>query len=185
MFRPALVALACLAAALGLATAVQAQSVTFGYGFLIDFQNGDGAIGIGHLFTTDNGDGTFTIDGANGSATYLTFLTGDTYGAATISGVGPSLFADAGSVPTITFADGVYSFDNLELFGDGRFYDFSHVFGPDLFGFSTEVGGPAQFQFGIDDSGSVPEAATWALMLVGFGVTGVAMRHRRVALTFA
>ena len=184
MLRRALVALACLAATLGLSAAVQAQSVTFGYGFLIDFGNGDGATGMGHLFTTDNGDNTFTINGADGNAAYFSFSTMETYGEAVISGVGPSFFADEGSVPTITLANGVYSFDNLQLFGDGRFYDFSHAFGPDLVGISGEVGGPAQFQFGVDDSGAVPEAATWALMLVGFGAVGTAMR-RRTTVSFA
>jgi len=185
MLRHALVALACLAATFGLTSAVQAQSVIFGYGFLIDFGNGDGAAGTGHLFTTDNGDNTFTIDGADGNATYFSFATMETYGAAVISGVGPSFFADEGSVSTITFADGAYSFDNLQLFGDGRFYDFSHFFGSDLIGISGEVGGPAQFQFGIDQGGAVPEAATWALMLVGFGATGAAMRRRRAGVAFA
>jgi len=185
MLRHALVALACLAATFGLTSAAQAQSVIFGYGFLIDFGNGDGAAGTGHLFTTDNGDNTFTIDGADGNATYFSFATMETYGAAVISGVGPSFFADEGSVSTITFADGAYSFDNLQLFGDGRFYDFSHFFGSDLIGISGEVGGPAQFQFGIDQGGAVPEAATWALMLVGFGATGAAMRRRRAGVAFA
>ena len=132
-----------------------------------------------------NGDDTFTIDGADGNATYFSFATMETYGAAVISDVGPSFFADEGSAPTITFADGAYSFDNLQLFGDGRFYDFSHFFGSDLIGISGEVGGPAQFQFGIDQGGAVPEAATWALMLVGFGATGAAMRRRRAGVAFA
>jgi len=94
-------------------------------------------------------------------------------------------FTVGAAAPTITFADGAYSFDNLQLFGDGRFYDFSHFFGPDLIGISGEVGGPAQFQFGIDQGGTVPEAATWALMLVGFGATGAAMRRRRAGVAFA
>jgi hypothetical protein len=82
-------------------------------------------------------------------------------------------------VPTITVANGVYSFDNLALFGDGRFYDFAHDEDGNLLGFSTEVGGPAQFQFGIVDAGSVPEMATWGMMIIGFGATGTALRRRR------
>ena len=34
-------------------------------------------------------------------------------------------------------------------------------------------------------SGAVPEAATWALMLSGFGLVGAAMRRRKVTATFA
>jgi hypothetical protein len=182
MFRRFLMAFACLLSAVGLTSA--AQATVFGFGFAIDFQNGDGAIGVGHLFTTDNNDGTFTVTGADGQAAYLNLSTFDVYDQVAITGAGPSFFVDPASVPTITFANGVYSFDNLQLFGEGRFYDFSHFFGPDLIGISGEVGGPAQFQFGIDDSG-VPEAATWMLMLVGFGATGAAMRRRRSPVIFA
>ncbi len=32
---------------------------------------------------------------------------------------------------------------------------------------------------------AVPEAATWAMMLVGLGLVGGAMRRRRVAVSFA
>jgi hypothetical protein len=34
-------------------------------------------------------------------------------------------------------------------------------------------------------SAAVPEAATWAMMLAGFGFVGAAMRKRRTSLTFA
>lgn len=34
-------------------------------------------------------------------------------------------------------------------------------------------------------SGAVPEPATWALMIGGFGMTGAAMRRRRTSATFA
>ena len=44
--------------------------------------------------------------------------------------------------------------------------------------------------FGIDDIslvkvGGVPEAATWAMMVVGFGTVGAATRRRRTSLTFS
>lgn len=37
----------------------------------------------------------------------------------------------------------------------------------------------------IEVSGGVPEPATWAMMIMGFGVVGAAMRRRRVALPIA
>jgi hypothetical protein len=38
----------------------------------------------------------------------------------------------------------------------------------------------------INSTTAVPEASTWAMMLVGFAVTGAALRHRRrVTVSFA
>jgi hypothetical protein len=182
MLRNAFTALACLLSAIGLPAA--ANATVFGFGFLIEFGNGDGAIGLGRLFTTDNGDNTFTITGASGAASYISFSTGDVYAGATIRNAAASLFAPDGSVPTITYTGGAYAFDNLALSGDGRFYDFFHDENGDLIGGSGEVGGPAQFQFGILE-GAVPETATWAMMIVGFGAVGASLRRRRTSVTFA
>ena len=50
---------------------------------------------------------------------------------------------------------------------------------------SIDFGGGANFvayddvTFGSATAGGVPEPATWAMMLLGFGVIGGAMRHRR------
>jgi len=94
--------------------------------------------------------------------------------------------------------DGLWQFDNV-------FFDAAQVL--DTWGvvFSTASGteynlwgnSPTNYtlyssfngQFGISSSGSfdmgaVPESATWALMLFGFGAMGVAMR-RRPAVSFA
>lgn len=45
--------------------------------------------------------------------------------------------------------------------------------------------GNAQFGGNTTVTGSVPEAATWLSMLVGFGLVGAAARKRRTVLTFA
>ncbi|MEP6786540.1 MAG: PEPxxWA-CTERM sorting domain-containing protein [Sphingomonadales bacterium] len=41
------------------------------------------------------------------------------------------------------------------------------------------------FTFDVSNNGGVPEPATWAMMLAGFGVVGAAMRRRRVTVSFA
>jgi len=46
-----------------------------------------------------------------------------------------------------------------------------------------DAGSPAAVR--VDNAiltASVPEAATWAMLIAGFGLTGAAMRRRRVAL---
>ena len=45
--------------------------------------------------------------------------------------------------------------------------------------------GNAQFGGNTTVTGSVPEAATWLSMLLGFGLVGAAARKRRIQLTFA
>jgi hypothetical protein len=177
MFRRVLLALVCLAATFGLSSA--ANATIFGFGFVIELYNGDAAFGGGNLFTTDNGDGTFTVNGAEGLATYISGFDGTTYGEDLIIGAGPSFFASEPTATIVLGTDGFYSFDNLALFGNDHFYDFGHAFGPDLFGFSGEVGGPAQFSLGINDSSPTPEVATWGMMVIGFGAMGAAMRRRR------
>ena len=50
--------------------------------------------------------------------------------------------------------------------------------------FSGNAYGDAWFKASFN-SASVPEAASWTLMLIGFGAVGAAMRSRRVAIRFA
>ena len=46
-----------------------------------------------------------------------------------------------------------------------------------------EIGDPRTGVTLIGSAAAVPEPASWALMIAGFGLTGAAMRRRRVALT--
>jgi hypothetical protein len=183
MFRHAVVALACVLSAVGLPAA--AEATIFGFSFTIDFRNGDGAIGHGNLYATDNGDDTFTITGVDGQASNITFRDQSTYADDTLVDVGAGFFPMPGAVPTITFAAGEYSFDSLALYGTSRFYGFQRDSGGDLIGGSIEVGGPAQFNFLTVQASPAPEAATWAMMIVGFGAVGGALRRRRTVVTFA
>ena len=55
------------------------------------------------------------------------------------------------------------------------------------FRFGTSVGGSQQFDNIVlnDVAAAVPEPATWAMMLGGFGLIGGAMRRRRASVQFA
>jgi hypothetical protein len=47
--------------------------------------------------------------------------------------------------------------------------------------FSTSANSPFQYVTNVSMLGSVPEPTTWALMILGFGLVGVSMRHRPVS----
>ena len=53
-------------------------------------------------------------------------------------------------------------------------------FSAPIFDFSTD-GGQAIFAY----NGGVPEPATWAMMIAGFGLAGAATRRRRMTLSFS
>jgi hypothetical protein len=63
------------------------------------------------------------------------------------------------------------------------------VLGGDLFinfaGVGAQTGGTARINFTTAGMPAVPEPATWAMMLFGFGAVGVSMRRRRTALAHA
>jgi len=65
--------------------------------------------------------------------------------------------------------------DPLSIAGFGHVGFIKYEFGPtgDFFG----IGGSAVYQ--VEAFGAVPEPATWAVMLAGFGGVGAAMRSRR------
>lgn len=48
-------------------------------------------------------------------------------------------------------------------------------------GYVERTGGPAWVRVTIGDPTAVPEPATWAMMIIGFGVAGSALRRRKIA----
>lgn len=70
---------------------------------------------------------------------------------------------------------------------------FSLLLGPGSYNFGVttqcEAGCPAGFSIRLDSaprvSPGVPEPASWALLIAGFGLTGAAMRRRRVRVVAA
>lgn len=67
---------------------------------------------------------------------------------------------------------------------DDRFYGVSHSGGISRLLISNSAGGTEidHIQYGVGSRGGVvPEPATWAMMLVGFGFAGALIRRRRLA----
>jgi len=59
---------------------------------------------------------------------------------------------------------------------------------PDYYILSSAIGAPGNTvlaSFGNASLGAVPEPASWAMMVAGFGLAGAAMRRRRTAVAFA
>jgi hypothetical protein len=106
-----------------------------------------------------------TFGGVAGTADTLTFYTASFDGGLTIQlgnafvdFFGGQLFT--GTTASPTFGAGTYS---LLLGGDTDFAATLRI---------------------VEVAASVPEPASWAMMLAGFGVVGYAMRRRRVSLRF-
>ncbi len=90
---------------------------------------------------------------------------------------------DAGNVITSQFYGTSYASSNTDIFGssvgdivfgDATFYSTQHDF---LFDVSGNFTNPGQWTVALA-GGGVPEPATWALMILGFGAVGGAMRRR-------
>ncbi|TRW14275.1 PEPxxWA-CTERM sorting domain-containing protein [Glacieibacterium frigidum] len=118
---------------------------------------------------------------------YVPVLTGNEYSyspscnstlANPVCGTTPLRTTLSGNVLRIDFAPPPDFYNCTPTFvvaGDcAESYSFFYV---DFDLFATGVGDEASFTF--YDANPVPEPATWALLIAGFGITGTAMRRRR------
>lgn len=108
---------------------------------------------------------------------YSFTLSADDYGQLLIDGAAVAIapnYYTAGS-GSLMLAAGLHSFD-LTLIGNGTPNRLSLQISP------PAGAGAVSFATSADPlAGAVPEPATWAMMLMGFGAIGVAMRRRRRA----
>lgn len=142
--------------------------------------------GIGPLSTTATLTGDTTLDtGGTGSYTISNFqlsspLGGENFGTGTATISGNTLTLTEG--PTSTFL-GTFALTNLVTNAGGFTADGTLTSGAqDLYINGNVVGlqsGSGTFSVTAAAS-AVPEAATWAMMIVGMGAVGFAMRRQKV-----
>ena len=133
-----------------------------------------------YLAVLNGGSATFTFAGATG----ISFDVGsvDDYNSLMITLSGPD-------GPSITLSgsqinDGVANGDQHSAITNGRLT----ISGGPGDVFTTLTLSSTGNSFEIDNlalRGAVPESATWAMFLVGFGAIGSTIRRRRTSLTFA
>jgi len=123
-------------------------------------------------------DPSLNLDGVGGAAVQHIYSTSFTADGSTddvsTGGTDPSLF----TVPTGTYT--YVGFEDLpatDQFADFNYHDETFIF-TDV---STNAPPTNTSRGGPNEPGGVPEPATWALMLAGFGGLGVALRRRRSA----
>ena len=167
--------------------------------FLFSFGGGLGLNGAsGSLEATANGNGTFTAT----SGTILGF--GSSYAGGTAGATG-TLIANPSAPGHVTSPGGGWVYDdqifpnpanplitNYGLFFSVGSYEvniFSNGPGPGTYSLQSGGNGAlsneARGDFALTQvAGAVPEAATWAMMVAGFGLVGVSAR-RRARITVA
>lgn len=152
--------------------AAAAPAATFDFNFtapVVQFgQAGDTYLGSGQLFADDAGGGVFTVTNAIGSTT--------------IQGYEEFAWGISGGEGSLTFSTAGFTADGLVLFGDSGPGAYSFSLNPGSTSYAIqlgEVGAPAgTLTIAPAGAGAVPEPASWALMLCGFGAIGAAMRRR-------
>lgn len=144
---------------------------------------------VGTAVSIDGSNDNYLAIGANGSAgtfdlnfgatpmQYFSFALGslDSYNSVQIffSDMTSQIFTGLGIIGGVNTVDGTPA----TSFGQSGRTNFSANGGP---GFTRVVFSSSQASFEIDDiAAAVPEPATWALMILGFGMVGSALRFRR------
>ena len=144
----------------------------------------------GYTFTTgDAGSGTFSVDFDTVAATYTLSAFDYTLGATTFTTANVSLqqtggfsFVIGGNTNGATIVSSLGGADDFVFdWGPGPVFPpstFTYYVAADIF---PERRTTNTLAFAQTPTGGVPEPASWAMMLLGFGAIGLAMRGRRDA----
>lgn len=147
------------------------QAATFSFSFtapIVQFDTlGDTYQGYGQLFADAQGGGVFRVTGASGTTI--------------IQGFGEYSWGINGGEGTVALGSDGLTTDGLVLFGDdgSGFYSFSLNAGDGRYRAQIgEVSAPQAVLTITSGVAAVPEPASWAMIILGTSVTGIAMRRR-------
>jgi hypothetical protein len=119
----------------------------------------------------------FTLDAAFSSAASGISFTFNNFG------------TNDSSPSTWTAYDASHNVVSSGNLADVQDYSWITVAGSGITDLQISNGGVTNWQFGISQfnftSGAVPEPASWAMMVAGFGLAGAAMRRRKASVAFA
>jgi uncharacterized repeat protein (TIGR03803 family) len=157
-------------------------------GTLFGMTPNGGNFGLGTIYRLK--DGIFTtlvhFDGTNGAIPQSGFIadaSGTLYGTTNNLGTGGNVFSLAkdGTFTTLVTFSGSEGgpIGNLLADAAGTLYGFTQSGGDAGAGTIFSITGSGF------DTGAVPEPASWAMLIAGFGLTGAAMRRRRVTAVAA
>ncbi len=145
--------------------------------------------GSGFLYGNALGDGSYQLTSGSGTSTEAGSLTLEQAGTY-INTLSPSVNLTSDNLlypvsnPTLD-GNGIV-FQGSSLPSDSQFFNIwgngpgSYTYFNNYSGTGPTSSGPLNFS--VKDLGAVPEPATWAMMLVGFGAVGLALRQRKFAL---
>jgi hypothetical protein len=168
-------------ALLGLSTAASAATL-FNFTFAVPWSiltGGGTATGSGQFYANDLGNGTFQVYDADGTAKLTASST-----AAILDTTSTVLLQSA---PTISYSASTgYSINAVTISGPTTSYTFTKDLLDSNYAISNGLRtGTGSLSLSLAPTAAVPELATWAMMILGFGAVGYAMRRQRPALRYS
>lgn len=169
------------------ATTTSATAATILPGSVLNFAGQSTCTATGCTFgnaSVMSGSGSFSSFAYGTAATFFPitfnpFTPGQTYTTTDSGGRVASFFATGQTSSSVSNTNGLtsYSFNDT---GTARLTGFDDT--PGFYLFTANQDGTAQGSFSataVTTASAAPEPGTWAMMIVGFGIAGAAMRRRR------